>query len=235
MKRDSTGGSEPTPEPAANRGVTRRDALRRGAALGGAVVGSAGLAGCVSAPADALLAEGFESDVDWETAASIGPEEPLSAFDWRIQRSRAQAATGEWSLELFTEGDHDDGTAWATTTLTPPADASSFSVSLQAWSASESFNALRDLVVLLGPEQPTDESSFPSPGENTSSTPGAPAGGPHEPLHLADGWREYGFDWRPETVPETLHFAVGVSVIWEADAAHYVDDVEIAASTDASR
>ena len=202
---------------------TRRDLLRTGVGLT-----AVGLGGCLDAPRrSALLSDGFERGLKgWTTHAHIGPEEPLSAFDRRIERSREHAATGEWSLELFTEGDHDDGTAWATTEL-DPGDASSFDVSVRAWSPSESFNTLRNLVVYLGPEEPTTEADFPDPGANSTAVPDAPFGGLREPLHLAEGWREYTFGWDPETPSESLFFAVGVSVVWEADATHYVDDVVV--------
>ena len=204
---------------------SRRDVLRSGA-----VVTFGGLAGCIGAPTrDSVLSEGFESGLNgWEPHAHIGPEEPLSAFEWEIERSRRQAATGDWSLELVTEGDHDDGTAWVSTEL-DPGEATSFSVSLQAWSESESFNTLRNLVAYLGPTEPTAEGDFPDPGANSTAVPDAPYGGLREPLHLAEGWREYSFEWEPESTPESLFLALGVSVVWEADATHYLDDVVVTA------
>lgn len=207
------------------RQPSRRDVLRAGA-----VSTLAGVAGCVGAPTNQpRFRESFESGLDeWTTHAHIGPEEPLSAFEWGIERSQSQAATGDWSLELFTEGDHDDGTAWVTTEL-DPGDATSFSVSLQAWSESESFNILRNLVAYLGPNEPTAEGDFPDPGANSTAVPDAPFGGLREPLHLAEGWREYTFDWEPDSTPDSLFLAVGVSVVWEADATHYLDDVVVTA------
>lgn len=204
--------------------LRRRDALRAGTAVG---VGL-GLAGCTTPGQEApLFEESFESGLErWETAASIGPEEEQSAFDWEIGRSQEQALAGSWSLEVFTEGDHDDGTAWATTELSS-AGADAFEVSFSAWSASESFNTLRNVVAYLGPDAPTEEGDFPDPGMNTSALEGAPNGGLREPLHLAEGWREYSFGWEPEDVPETLYLAVGVSVVWEADATHYLDTVTV--------
>jgi hypothetical protein len=215
---------------------TRRTFLRTSA--GAAAVG---VAGCRTAPGegngdgngggngdDPLLAEGFESGLDgWTTHSHIGPEEPQSGFEWEIDRSETEAAAGDWSLEVFTEGDHDDGTAWVTTELSVPDGASSFSASLSAWSESESFNVLRNLVAYLGPEEPTEEGDFPDPGMNSSAVPDAPAGGLREPLHLTEGWREYTFEWEPESVPDTLYFAAGVTVIWEADATHYLDEFEV--------
>lgn len=207
------------------RRSTRRDVLRSGAGIT-----AAGLAGCLGAPQrGSLLSESFETETDgWSTHAHIGPEEPLSAFEWTIERSREQAAVGDWSLKLVTEGDHDDGTAWATTELSP-GDATSFTVSVRAWSESESFNILRNLVVFLGPEPPSSEEDFPDPGANSTAIPDAPFGGLREPLHLAEGWREYSFEWDPETTPESLFLAVGVAVVWESDATHYVDDIVVRA------
>lgn len=127
---------------------------------------------------------------------------------------------------LFTEGDHDDGTAWATTELSP-GDAEAFDATFEAWSESESFNTLRNVVASLGAEAPTAEAEFPDPGQNSSNVDGAPYGGFREPLHLAEGWREYGFTWEPASVPETLYLSLGVSVVWEADATHYLDSVRV--------
>lgn len=207
--------------------MSRRGALRAGVTLG---LGSA-LAGC-SAPGseggdDQRLVESFEDGLeDWETAAHIGREEDVSEFEWVIERSQAQAAAGDWSLSVFTEGDHDGGTAW-TTTEVDPGEAAAFEVTFDAWSQSESFNTLRNVVASLRPEAPTAEEDFPAPGQNSSNVDDAPYGGLREPLHLAEGWHEYGFTWEPSSVPETLYLSLGVSVVWEADATHYLADVRV--------
>jgi len=204
------------------RTLSRRDALKAGAGLG-----LVGAAGCLSAPApEPLFEESFEDGLDWETAAHIGPEEDLSDFEWAIERSDEQAVDGDWSLEIVTEGDHDDGTAWATTEV-DPGDTDAFEVTFSAWSESESFNILRNAVAYLGPEAPESEQDFPDPGQNSSNVDGAPYGGLREPLHLAEGWHEYRFTWEPDEVPETLYLSLGVSVVWESDATHYVDAVSV--------
>jgi hypothetical protein len=212
----------------AGRRLSRRDALRAGAAVG---LGTA-LAGCTlpgngDGGDEPLFAESFEEGLgDWETAAHIGPEEELSDFEWGIERSDEQSVDGDWSLSVFTEGDHDDGTAWATTELSA-GDAEAFEVTFEAWSESESFNILRNVVASLAPEAPEDEQDFPDPGQNSSNVDGAPYGGLREPLHLAEGWYEYSFTWEPASVPETLSLSLGVSVVWEADATHYFDSVRV--------
>ncbi|MDX1746794.1 MAG: hypothetical protein R3324_12710, partial [Halobacteriales archaeon] len=69
---------------------------------------------------------------------------------------------------------------------------------------------------------------FPHPGVNTTALGETPYGGLREPLWLADGWREYTFEWTmPALSTETLYVSVGTSVIWEGDATHYVDDISV--------
>lgn len=201
----------------------RRDAL----AAGGSVLAALSLAGCTGDDQEAF-AEGFENGLDgWETAAHIGPEEPLSAFEYEIGVSEEHAATGAHSLRVFTEGDHDDGTAWATRQIAAPDGPARARVSLSFWSESESFNVLRHAVARLGAEPPDAEDDFPDPGQNTSTLPDAPYGGLREPLHLTEGWREYSFEWNVPADVDALFVSVGVSVIWESDATHFIDDVRV--------
>lgn len=80
----------------------------------------------------------------------------------------------------------------------------------------------------LGPEPAAVEEDFPQLGVNSTEFGETPYGGLLEPLWLADDWREYTFEWTtPELTTDTLHFAVGTAVIWEADATHYVDDLSV--------
>lgn len=207
----------------------RRTVLRKGT-LGLAAGGVAGLGGCSVAEGDPRFSEGFEAGADgWETGAHIGPEEDVADFEWEIGVSGEQAATGEQSLRLFTEGDHDDGTCWAVHSVPVESGAAvEATVTASFWSESESFNVLRNAVVRLGPEPPESEADFPSPGVNTTALEETPYGGLREPLHLSEGWREYRFGWTsPELSTDALYVAVGTSVIWEADTTHFVDGVTV--------
>ncbi|WP_435063331.1 hypothetical protein [Halobaculum sp. EA56] len=206
----------------------RRDALR--AAAGLAAAGAGSLAGCViGRRSPPTLADSFEGGIDpWTTGAAIGPEVPVEEFEWSISPSAERAHTGARSVEVFTEGDYDDGIAWLTRPVdTADLDADVLRVSVHAWSESESFNVLRNLAVRIGPEPPTAEEDFPPP--ETVTTPGTAtaAGGLRQPLHRAEGWDEYRFEWRPSDLPDELHLSVGVAVVWEADATHYLDDVRV--------
>ncbi|WP_224448162.1 hypothetical protein [Haloprofundus salilacus] len=208
--------------------LSRRDALQTSSL---AIAGGLPLAGCLRAPTNGepdgpLVDEGFESPLDgWKTRAAIGSEVSVDEFEWTVERSDERADGGDWSLRIFTEGDHDDGVAWAVRPVELDAERTeTFRVSVNAWSESESFNTLRNLTLYLGPEEPTREEDFPAPGET-----GAPTGGGlREPLHQTAGWHDYGFEWSPEHLrTDRLYLAVGVAVVWEADATHFVDNVRV--------
>ena len=208
--------------------MRRRDALRAGALVGAG--GVAGLAGCTAPTGGRAFREGFEDGLaDWTADAAIGPEVDVADFEWTVAVSGEQAAAGDRSLRVFTEGDHDDGTTWAVHPVAvEPGRAYDAAVTAQFWSESESFNTLRDAVVRLGPEPPETEADFPGPGTNTTARGVTPYGGLREPLWLAAGWREYAFEWTTPTLStDALHVAVGASVVWEADATHFVDDLSV--------
>jgi len=194
---------------------------------GGIALGS----GCVGFQGGSVAFEnGFEDGLgDWTVDAAIGPEVPLSEFDREATVSADQAAEGERSLRLDTEGDHDDGVLWVTHEVpVEPGQAYDATVSLQAWSESESFNSLRDVVARLGPEPPDSEESFPSPGVTSTRFEQTPYGGLRQPLYLSEGWREYSFEWGTPTLStDTLHVSVGVAVIWESTLTNYVDEVRV--------
>jgi len=204
-----------------NDGGSRRAVL---ASIGATVVGSAG---CISWEDPTVLEESFEDPLsEWERGAAIGPEAPLEEFRWSIGRSEERAAEGSWSASITTGGEFDDGTAWLERPVELP-DAETYRVELDAWSPSESFDVLRHLVVLLAPESPSSEADFPDPGQNTTEVTEAPVGGLREPLNRAAAWERYTFEWSPRERVARAHLAVGVSVVWEADATHYVDAIRL--------
>ncbi|MFC6976917.1 hypothetical protein ACFQL1_22915 [Halomicroarcula sp. GCM10025709] len=189
-----------------------------------------GLAGCGEGSGTASFEEGFEDGIgQWASAAAIGPEVALDDFDWSAAVTDDRAASGQRSLELFTEGDHDDGTAWVVHPVRVPSPGRyQATVTASFWSESESFNTLRNAVMRLGPDRPESEADFPDPGVNTTALGTVPYGGLREPLHLSEGWREYRFEWTtPPLSTDTLYVAAGTSVVWEADATHYLDDLTV--------
>lgn len=203
----------------------RRRFLRTGAATGAIAV-----AGCSGGSNDPAFEEDFEDGLgDWDSGAAIGPEVELDEFEWEFSVSEEEAASGDRSLRIWNEGDYDDGVTWGVHPVSVESgSAYDVTVSAQFWSESESFNTLRDAVMRLGPEPPDVEEDFPHPGVNTADLGETPYGGLREPLWLADGWREYTFEWTtPELSSDTLYVAVGHAVIWEGDATHYIDDIAV--------
>lgn len=208
----------------------RRRFLRRLGA-GSVAVGVTGLAGCLegSAPRRVTVSEGFESGLDdWDARGHVGPDAG-DPFDWSIEVSDERAADGDRSLAIFTEGDHDDGTAWVVRPI-EVVEGAAYDVtgSVRAFARSESFNTLRHLVAFVGPTEPSAEEDFPQPFTNSTGTSNLPAGGLREPLDRASGWERYTFEWRTGELPsEELYLAVGVSVVWESDRTDYLDAVEL--------
>ncbi|AUV83377.1 hypothetical protein C2R22_18435 [Salinigranum rubrum] len=197
----------------------------------GAAVGVGGVVGCAAPSSGTAFRDGFEDGIDdWTSDAAIGPEVNVADFEWEVDVSTEEAFEGERSLRIRNEGSYDDGTTWAGRSLpVEPGRAYTATVTARYWSESESFNTLRDAVMRLGPEPPESEADFPNPGVNTTALGETPYGGLREPLWLAAGWREYRFEWTtPRLSTDTLHVALGTSVIWEGDATHFVDDLSVA-------
>lgn len=202
-----------------------------GGALTGSVAGAVGaVAGCLGPPRGerVVVTEGFEAGLDdWELRGHVGPDAG-DDFAWYIETSDERAATGSRSLAVFTEGSHDDGTAWIARAI-PVVEGTAYDVtgSVRAYAASESFNTVRHLVFAVGPE-PTTEADFPAPDADSSGTPDLPAGGLRAPLDREAGWSTYEFSWSsPPLSTDRVHLAVGVSVVWETDRTDFLDDVRV--------
>lgn len=187
-------------------------------------------AGCASQSVDSNFREGFEDGLgDWQPQATIGPEVDIEDFAWEVDISGAEAAEGDRSLRVWNQGNYDDGVTWASIPVSlESGQAYEIEASGKFWSESESFNTIRHAVMRLGPDPAEVEEDFPQLGVNSTDFGETPIGGLREPLWLSDGWREYTFEWTtPELSTQTLQFAVGTAVIWEADATHYIDDLSI--------
>lgn len=208
----------------------RRCFLKR-LGVGGVAAGTAGLAGCTGGggPGSVTLSEGFESGLaDWEARGHVG-HDAGGDFDWAVEVTDERAAAGDRSLAVFTEGDHDDGTAWVVTAVDVD-EGTAYDVrgSVKAWSASESFNTLRNLVAVVAPTAPSAEEDFPEPGANSTGRSGLSAGGLREPLDRKAGWDDYEFEWTTDALETAeLFYAVGVSVVWESDRTDYLDEVRL--------
>lgn len=142
-----------------------------------------------------------------------------------------RARTGDKGLRLAIDGRQDDGTIWVERALNyEPGTRYAFNASFWAWSASESFNILAHAVAYLGPDDPEREEDFPQPMQN-SGTEEFGHGGLREPLNRAQGWERYTFTW-VGTIPDdgVMHFAIGISAVWETEMVYDIDDVMFVAS-----
>lgn len=207
---------------------TRRRVLQALAAS----TATATVAGCLSSRADpdpVTVDDSFEDGLDgWEQHSHIGPD-ASGEFEYWIEQTDERAHDGEQSIAIFTEGSYDDGTAWIDRPIeVESGQAYEAEASVYAWSADESFNVVRQLVAYLGPERPSEEADFPETGENSSDWGQSDYGGLREPLERAAGWEEYTFTWETPTLEvDELYFALGVTVVWEADRIFLLDDVSI--------
>jgi len=205
---------------------------RRAVLVGLAAAGSGGVAGCLgdTGPGEPVnVSESWESGLDeWTAHGSVGSD-ARGEFDWSIDVTDERAADGSRSLRVFTEGRHDDGTAWVTRSVPVEREtAYDATASVRAWSAGESFNTVRHLVMRLGPDPPASEGDFPPPGENSTDAGTVPVGGLREPMDREGGWEQFRFEWStPTLATDALSLSVGVSVVWETDRTDYLDDVRV--------
>lgn len=198
------------------------------------ILASALAAGCAgdqgAQPVQVL--ERFEEDLTpWEKDADVpdDPNRPGEKVEWSIELSDEEATSGERSARLAIDGSQDDGTIWIVRGIqVSPAASYEATVQVQAWSQSESFNHITDLVLYLGAQAPTAEDDFPrSENGSAGTTPDGQAAGIREPLHQTEGWQAYGFDWITPGDAERLYVAVGISVVWETQVHHFVDDLSV--------
>ena len=208
------------------RGLTRRNLLGVGAAI------SLPGVGCLGAQRPGLVTvdEPFEQGLDdWDRDADV-PEHPETGMpvEWSIELSTERARSGERSARFVLDGSQDDGTIWLVRPVTVKAGtAYSGDLTVRAWSASESFNTLANLVCLTTTARPTVEDDFPPSGDVWTGE-GRSTAGLRQPLNRREGWDEYSVSWStPPLDTDRLWLAVGISVVWETTIRYFVDDVAL--------
>lgn len=196
------------------------------------------LAGCTSGPPVSgtpgsglvRFVEGFEDGLEsWAHYADV-PDDPETgrAVEWNVSTSHARPRTGAASLVLQIDGRQDDGTVWVTRQVQVHPSAA-YHVNVSAYAAmgtGEGIQFSSELLLYVGLEPPSDESSFPlespSVGDGGSSRAGI-----REPDRPGD-WNRYGFEWdSPVAAEGHLFVAVGMTIVWESRATVYVDDLEL--------
>lgn len=179
---------------------------------------------------DTAFADSFENGIDdWEQGADLpeDPNNPGHPVAAHLKHGKAQAADGAWSVEAYIDGRQDDGTVWLQQHIAIDPDCTQpLRLSVQAWSPLRSDMDVADLVLYLGLQPPVDEGSFtprPGPGMDAAT---------RERLYEVDGWCTYGLEWQSPPGTEGLYVALGISVVWETEVTHHLDDVRLWAGDD---
>lgn len=172
--------------------------------------------------------DGFEDGLGaWQQGADV-PLDPNTGepVAWSIIPSTEEALAGAASARFELDGRQDDGTIWLTRPVAlSPDRAHELTLSLEAWSASESpANQISDLVLYLGNEPPSGEASFgPGPGRAAL----------REPLHQQAGWRPYELTATIDPDADgVVYLAAGISATWETEILHYLDEILLEVTTD---
>lgn len=185
-----------------------------------------------SEPETATLSESFEDNpAEWHERAQV-PEDPNSngTVAWSIEPSQRYASDGNTSMLYQIDGNQDDGTIWLQTNMSIQ-EGHRYNVTMEAdaWSNSESFNRLAQIVMLTGTELPQGETDFPQSG-STWTTDNRTAGGLRSDLDKKAGWKTYRYSWQtPEIQQDHLVVAVGITVVWETQLAYPIDNIQVTA------
>ncbi len=181
-------------------------------------------------PTTVTVTDSFEDGLDaWRTGTHLpldpNTPAPNDTVDWSIATTDRVAATGNTSALFTIDGSQDDGTVWLHREIpVQPGHRYDVTVAASAWSEMDSFNHLADMMLYAGTEPPRAEQDFPQ--SNSVSTDG-PAGGLRKPLHAAAGWKTYNVTWTAPPGTDTVHVAVGMSVVWETVIAVPYDDITV--------
>ncbi|NHK31332.1 MAG: hypothetical protein FK730_08275 [Asgard group archaeon] len=160
----------------------------------------------------------FELGFDgWVTDRDVpmDPNNPGYEVNWSITRieNASRAYSGTHSLKLFIDGRQDDGVIWIEKNYTLEANKKyRVSISFQFYCGMVSFNTITLVVGYSNATNPEVEADF---NEGILGTG-------EEALE----WKEYNKKFVIKTGNEgTIWIAVGMSVIWETEVTHYLDDL----------
>ncbi len=186
-----------------------------------------------SEPDRITLSESFEdSPARWHERAQV-PEDPNTngTVAWSIEPDQRYASESNRSMLYRIDGNQDDGTIWLQTNMSIQ-EGHRYIITMEAdaWSQSESFNKLAQIVMLTGTEPPQGETDFPQSG-STWTTDNRTTGGLRADLDTKAGWKTYRYSWQtPEIRQDHLVVAVGISVVWETQLAYPIDAIEVTAT-----
>jgi hypothetical protein len=165
---------------------------------------------------DASFSDDFENGLDlWTTSGHVpdDPNNPGHSVEWNIELSTNQSVSPNHSALFTIDGLQDDGAIWIERKLTvEPNAVKNVNVTFELWSVSESFNTMAVVIGYAGSENPSSEGDFEVIG----------------PANQVEGWMTYSFS-REVTADSNgdIYVALGISVVWETQITHFVDDVNV--------
>jgi hypothetical protein len=149
---------------------------------------------------------------DWQTGADVPEDgERPGPVDWSIEASQLQSSDGQWSVQFFLDGKHDDGTIWLVHPLhVPAAQDLAVRLSFDAWSESESFNTTGKVATYAGARKPKQEGDFDL----------------SQALNQTTGWKRYSYSMDVQSGDNgQLWMAVGITAVWETKLTYYFDNL----------
>lgn len=145
----------------------------------------------------------------------MDPNNPGYEVNWSITRAEnaSRAYSGTHSLKLFIDGRQDDGVIWIEKNYTLKADKNyRVTVSFQFYCGTVSFNTITLVVGYCNTTNPEVEADFVEGILGTGEE--------------APEWKEYSRTVTVRTGNDgIIWIAVGMSVVWETEITHYIDDL----------
>ncbi len=156
---------------------------------------------------------------DWviDRDVPMDPNNPGHEVNWSVTRveNASRATSGTHSLKLFIDGRQDDGVIWIEKSFALKANKQyRVTISFQFYCGAESFNIITQVVGYCNTTNPEVEADL---------IEGLLGSG-----EQALEWKEYNRTLIVRTDTDgILWIAVGMSVVWETEISHFIDDLLI--------
>lgn len=154
---------------------------------------------------------------DWviDRDVPMDPNNPGHEVNWSVTRveNASRAISGTHSLKLFIDGRQDDGVIWIEKSFTLKANKQyRVTISFQFYCGTESFNIITQVVGYCNTTNPEVEADL---------IEGLLGSGEQAPE-----WKEYSRTMIVRTDTDgILWIAIGMSVVWETEVSHFIDDL----------
>lgn len=170
-------------------------------------------------PKPVVYRESFEGNFGgWMENADVPPDpnNPGYPVAWNVSRVTSLAHSGQYSVELYIDGRHDDGTVWIENKISVKNNSQiQVKVSFEFYSEQESFNVIAGVCAYAGISNPKVEEDFTILG----------------PANEVAGWKRYTYTTTLYTgSSDEVWVAVGITVRWETEMTYNLDDVKVTIS-----